>query len=1121
MTIATALEMIHAADQRNELELDVIDNETGFAPFALQLQDGMDESIVTVLDRSMVPPPPPKHIGLQSPMRLCRRGTNGRVVSTSVLHPLRTATSAHKSTCAMASLPTHVCQNEAVASPPVDTFGKRQLPFHVRTAFAVRGDADASNASNASALAFACGDVLEVLEFVDENTWIASHLSTHVIGEIPSAAAAVHGHMGITSTAPYEVLCKGNVRAVVGAMALRPLVLLGAGVAAVKQALRDVPVCSGDGGPARTFVPVVRHTSRPRKEEEVDGQDYHFVTDAVIKQHIANNNVVDVGTYDGYLYAVTASAVLEACRHGDVVILDTSVQAVEQMRSICGISPVTVYLEGGGQSGVCRAHTGNVGDDAPVAAFKQHFGGYFTKILASVASETAVDTARRVAQVMEVFGTAPYWVRESDGAGRVVEGVDAGARDVAPAAYTAPLTTRLPRAGEHEGDQYHFVTKDVFEGLVHGGTIVDWGIFNNEYYGVAVTTGAADERDSADSSDRGKAPMRRGGTVDDVLKGATPMTMKEKIAKRRIEQGGHGQLEAPNTAPDHNDAGAGPSLKERVRRRSHVSSDAVPNSTDPNIVARAEEAAPASTAATDGAHVSSTTLRSTASSRADSHVVEVDVRSYLNTVTLVRNAESSFGLTITGGTDFGALPSVSHLRNVSIIEATLRDVRVGDVLLAINGVSLATASHDATIAMLRHSPSVLTLLLLPVNGSHGVDRNNVDSAHGGANRVSVVGGMIPRSDSTHGGFGFTVEREQSAGKQGKQNNNADGTERTAEGTVEDSITRTMVASVDAESAAARWIKPGMHLLTINGQDVSAMSVEGVSVLLSSVHTATLTLRVVQPHDPAPSAAVAPPPHTPPAAPDDDESGLDNGALPTKTGAPRSALPAPLSTSFMAVTLHKRAGEYGVRLGLDKRGRTVVLSVTSGGPGDGRVFPGDRIVAINGIAVHGTRRAEAFGELKECEAVVVIVGMQMPQPWLLMDSARISTVNQDPAPRLYATEMEYRSFHSGDGYDMDDEDEYITILEEDDDEADNEAVPTLSSLAAGRVPDTDTSLDVFCVRLERSARGLGIEVATVESGSADSVIYVSRVIHDGVAEASGERIPIQIVVWMMGIVPRQL
>lgn len=45
------------------------------------------------------------------------------------------------------------------------------------------------------------------------------------------------------------------------------------------------------------------------------------------------------------------------------------------------------------------------------------------------------------------------------------------------------MTTRAPRLGEIEGQQYYFVTRDRFETMIRAGEFLEWAEFAGNYYG--------------------------------------------------------------------------------------------------------------------------------------------------------------------------------------------------------------------------------------------------------------------------------------------------------------------------------------------------------------------------------------------------------------------------------------------------------------------------------------------------------------------------------------------------------------------------------------------------------------------------------------------------------------
>ena len=49
--------------------------------------------------------------------------------------------------------------------------------------------------------------------------------------------------------------------------------------------------------------------------------------------------------------------------------------------------------------------------------------------------------------------------------------------------YSVSATTRAPRAGEREGEDYLFLTREEFEGRIAGGGFLEWREYNGHLYG--------------------------------------------------------------------------------------------------------------------------------------------------------------------------------------------------------------------------------------------------------------------------------------------------------------------------------------------------------------------------------------------------------------------------------------------------------------------------------------------------------------------------------------------------------------------------------------------------------------------------------------------------------------
>jgi guanylate kinase len=67
-----------------------------------------------------------------------------------------------------------------------------------------------------------------------------------------------------------------------------------------------------------------------------------------------------------------------------------------------------------------------------------------------------------------------------------------------PVHFSVSATTRAARPGEVDGFHYRFVDEETFRGLIERGDLLEWAIFNGNYYGTprdAVEAALADGRD--------------------------------------------------------------------------------------------------------------------------------------------------------------------------------------------------------------------------------------------------------------------------------------------------------------------------------------------------------------------------------------------------------------------------------------------------------------------------------------------------------------------------------------------------------------------------------------------------------------------------------------------------
>lgn len=93
---------------------------------------------------------------------------------------------------------------------------------------------------------------------------------------------------------------------------------------------------------------VVTATSRPRRENEVDGRDYHFVTIAEFEEMIRNDELLEHAIVYGQYKGIPKAHIREALASGKDVILRIDVQGAATVRRLIP-DAVTIFLTAGSE----------------------------------------------------------------------------------------------------------------------------------------------------------------------------------------------------------------------------------------------------------------------------------------------------------------------------------------------------------------------------------------------------------------------------------------------------------------------------------------------------------------------------------------------------------------------------------------------------------------------------------------------------------------------------------------------------------------------------------------------------------------------------------------------------
>nr|AUG84432.1 Pals1 [Platynereis dumerilii] len=118
----------------------------------------------------------------------------------------------------------------------------------------------------------------------------------------------------------------------------RPIVLIGPpGVG--RQELRSRLMTSDQ----ERYGVAVPHTSRPPREDEKDGIDYHFVSRPILEQDIANQKFVEFGEYEKNLYGTSLNAIRAVVQAGKICILNLHPQSLRILKN-SDLKPYIVFI---------------------------------------------------------------------------------------------------------------------------------------------------------------------------------------------------------------------------------------------------------------------------------------------------------------------------------------------------------------------------------------------------------------------------------------------------------------------------------------------------------------------------------------------------------------------------------------------------------------------------------------------------------------------------------------------------------------------------------------------------------------------------------------------------------
>uniref|UniRef100_A0A4W4G9P4 Discs, large homolog 4a (Drosophila) n=1 Tax=Electrophorus electricus TaxID=8005 RepID=A0A4W4G9P4_ELEEL len=241
--------------------------------------------------------------------------------------------------------------NSSMGSGTTTLRSNAKQGFYIRALYDYDKTADGGYLSQA--LSFHFGDILHVLDCTDDEWWQARRVSpqgeAEEVGFIPSkrrcvcvwvwgrtraiqtCSSALMGrrepHNGLSAPLPLSVSLVHYAR---------PIIILGP----VKDRVNDDLLSEFPD----KFGSCVPHTTRPKREYEVDGRDYHFVSSREqMEKDIQSHRFIEAGQYNSHLYGTSVQSVREVAEQGKHCILDVSANAIRRLQA-AQLHPIAIFV---------------------------------------------------------------------------------------------------------------------------------------------------------------------------------------------------------------------------------------------------------------------------------------------------------------------------------------------------------------------------------------------------------------------------------------------------------------------------------------------------------------------------------------------------------------------------------------------------------------------------------------------------------------------------------------------------------------------------------------------------------------------------------------------------------
>ncbi|KAM4661266.1 disks large homolog 3 isoform 2-T2 [Amazona ochrocephala] len=287
-------------------------------------------------------------------------------------------------------------------------------------------------------LSFSYGDILHVINASDDEWWqarlVTPHGESEQIGVIPSKkrvekkerarlkTVKFHARTGmIESNRDFPGLSddyygaknlKGQEDTILSYEPVtrqeihyaRPVIILGP----TKDRVNDDLISEFP----HKFGSCVPHTTRPRRDNEVDGQDYHFVVSREqMEKDIQDNKFIEAGQFNDNLYGTSIQSVRAVAERGKHCILDVSGNAIKRLQQ-AQLYPIAIFIKPKSIEALMEMNRRQTYEQAnkvfdKAMKLEQEFGEYFTAI---VQGDSLEEIYSKIKQIIEDQSGHYIWV---------------------------------------------------------------------------------------------------------------------------------------------------------------------------------------------------------------------------------------------------------------------------------------------------------------------------------------------------------------------------------------------------------------------------------------------------------------------------------------------------------------------------------------------------------------------------------------------------------------------------------------------------------------------------------------------------------------------------------------